>query len=64
VIARRLRDAAGDMSHSGEFDYVVVNDEFEQAVADLERIVADRGADLASGRTALQALLAELLGPG
>ena len=36
VIARRLADAASDMSHYREFDYVVVNDDFAQAVADLE----------------------------
>ena len=29
VIARRLRDAVGDMSHWNEFDYVVVNDDFD-----------------------------------
>ena len=29
AIARRLRDAVGDMSHWKEFDYVVVNDDFE-----------------------------------
>jgi len=39
VIARRLRDAVGDMSHYDEFDYVVVNDDFERAVGDLVRIV-------------------------
>ncbi len=33
VIARRLADAATDMSHCLEFDYAVVNDRFEQAVA-------------------------------
>ena len=51
VIARRLRDAVGDMSHYGEFDRVVVNDDFETAVADLQRIVAGRGDDLGPGRT-------------
>jgi guanylate kinase len=39
VIARRLQDAVGDMSHWDEFDYVVVNDDFERAVGDLVRIV-------------------------
>ncbi|HET9391542.1 MAG TPA: guanylate kinase [Steroidobacteraceae bacterium] len=39
VIARRLRDAVGDMSHWDEFDYVVINDDFERAVDDLVRIV-------------------------
>jgi len=43
VIARRLRDAVGDMSHWREFDYVVVNDDFEKAVADLMAIVAAHG---------------------
>ena len=46
VIARRLRDAVDDMSHYGEFDYVIVNDDFERAVADLRRIVGGPAADL------------------
>jgi guanylate kinase len=61
VIARRLRDAAGDMSHWNEFDYVVVNDDFERAVADLGRIVEGRGEDLTTRRAALEPLLADLL---
>ncbi len=43
VIERRLRDAVGDMSHWREFDYVVVNDDFEKAVADLTAIIAAHG---------------------
>ena len=61
VIARRLRDAVGDMSHWNEFDYVVVNDDFERAVADLERIVEGSGQDLAADRKSLKPLLAELI---
>jgi guanylate kinase len=61
VIARRLADAAADMSHYGEFDYVVVNDDFEQAVAELEGIIAGHGEELRSDRPALAALIAELL---
>jgi guanylate kinase len=61
VIERRLRDAVGDMSHWKEFDYVVVNDDFERAVNDLVRIVEDRGEDLAAARAELQPLLAGLL---
>lgn len=61
VIARRLRDAVGDMSHCKEFDYVVVNDDFEHAVDDLARIVTDDGADLRADRPELQALLHTLL---
>ena len=62
VIARRLRDAVGDMSHWSEFDYVVVNDDFERAVADLGRIVEGDGKDLAADRKSLKPLLSELVG--
>jgi guanylate kinase len=63
VIARRLRDAAADMSHYGEFDYVIVNDDFAHAVAELRRIIAGNAADLSSRRRELAPLLAELLAP-
>ena len=62
VIARRLRDAVGDMSHWSEFDYVVVNDDFERAVTDLGRIVDGNGEDLAADRKSLKPLLAALVG--
>jgi guanylate kinase len=62
VIARRLQDAVSDMSHWNEFDYVVVNDSFENAVADLTRVVAGQGEDLRASRPALASLLRELLG--
>lgn len=38
VIKRRMRDAVSEMSHYGEFDYIVINDEFEQAGQDLAAI--------------------------
>lgn len=38
MIKRRMRDAASEMSHYGEFDYIVINDEFEQAKHDLSAI--------------------------
>jgi len=63
VIRRRLKDAAGDMSHYDEFDYVVVNDDFERAVADLKRIIEGKGRDLRSDRPQLEPLLRELLAP-
>ena len=43
VIDRRLRDALGDMSHWDEFDHVIINDDLEQATADLEDIFAGGG---------------------
>ena len=61
VIARRLREAAGDLTHWNEFDYVVVNDQFEQAIEDLVHIVEGRGEALFAGRAALGPLLRQLL---
>jgi guanylate kinase len=62
VIARRLRDSIADMSHWNEFDYVVVNDDFERAVNDLQAIVEDRGDALRATRSELQTLVRSLLG--
>lgn len=39
VIARRMQAAIDEMRHYAEFDYVVVNDDFDRALADLEAIV-------------------------
>jgi len=62
VIARRLRDSIADMSHWNEFDYVVINDEFEQATGDLEAIVNGAGERLRRGRSELQTPIESLLG--
>ena len=61
AIARRLADAVGDMSHGSEFDYIVVNDDFERALVDLTRIVDGKGELLRANRPALALLLSELL---
>ena len=50
VIQRRLQDAAQDFTHWAEFDYVVINDRFEQPLEDLQAIVEDRGGHLAAQR--------------
>jgi guanylate kinase len=39
VIARRMRDAESEMSHYGEFDYLVINDDFATALVELAAIV-------------------------
>ncbi|BBA35176.1 guanylate kinase [Methylocaldum marinum] len=39
TIARRMRDAISEMSHYSEYDYLVVNDDFDRAVAELRSIV-------------------------
>lgn len=61
VIARRLRDSIADLSHWSEFDYIVVNDDFTHATAELEAIVSGRGEHLRRDRADLQGLIAKLL---
>jgi guanylate kinase len=60
VVERRLHDAAGDMGHWQEFDYVVVNDDFERALAELQAIVHGRGEPSRAGRPGLARLAAQL----
>ncbi|MDX1499465.1 MAG: guanylate kinase [Woeseiaceae bacterium] len=61
VIARRLRDARSDMSHWREFDYVVINDDLEQAVAALDAILAGQGGDFATDAPATATAVARVL---
>ena len=39
VIDRRLRNSRGEIAHAHEFDFILVNDVFETALADLQAIV-------------------------
>jgi guanylate kinase len=39
IIARRMRDAVTEISHHDEFDYLVVNDDFALALAELKSII-------------------------
>jgi guanylate kinase len=50
VIQRRLRDAAADMTHWREFDHVIINDDFETALADLRAIVAGQARPVDTAR--------------
>ena len=43
VIERRLRDSLGDMSHWGDFDYAIINDDLEDATAELVAVIEGRG---------------------
>ncbi|MFC5742762.1 guanylate kinase [Dyella tabacisoli] len=62
VIERRLHNSREEISHAHEFDYIIVNDRFEDALGDLQAIV-----HAVRQRAALQCrryenLIAELLG--
>ena len=61
VIARRLQDAADDIRHWDEFDFVVVNDRFDLALAELEAILAGDGEASRRGRPELPGLVAGLV---
>jgi guanylate kinase len=62
VIQRRLRDAASDMARWREFDHVVVNDQFDQALAELQDVVRGGGAATRKDRAGLEDLAAALTG--
>jgi guanylate kinase len=64
VIQRRLQDAERDIGHWTEFDYVVINDRFEQALEDLHAIVRERGDPLVGSRPEVKRLAADLLHGG
>ena len=61
VIARRLQDAVGDMSHWCDFDYVVVNDGFDHALAELSAVVTGRGQASRADRPGLKPVISALL---
>jgi guanylate kinase len=63
VIARRLAAARADMTHALEYDYLVVNERFDVALADLRAIVRARRLSVARQQVALSALLTKLLDP-
>jgi guanylate kinase len=60
VIQRRLRDAATDMTHWSEFDYVVINDDFDRALTELHAIVRGQGEASRRERDGLAALASGL----
>ena len=62
VIDRRLRDALSDMSHWDEFDYVIINDELDKAVADLEAVLAGKGEACSTSNDALRRAVGRITG--
>jgi guanylate kinase len=61
VIARRMRDAVTEISHHDEFDYLVVNDVFEQALTELKSIIIANRLTKQRQQHNLRALLTSLL---
>ena len=61
IITRRMRDAESEMSHYHEFDHIVMNDDFKQALSDLSAIVIGTGQFQPISEDNLSMLMSELL---
>ena len=63
VIERRLHNSREEIAHAHEFDYIIVNDRFEQALDELQAIVRATRLRTSHSCTRCEALIAELLAP-
>jgi len=61
VIARRMRDAESEISHYVEFDYLIVNDDFDRALNEIEAIITAKRKTMAIQQLEQSSLLNELL---
>jgi guanylate kinase len=64
VIARRLHDALGDMTHWPEFDHVVVNDDFATALDQLAAVIAGRSRATRTDSPEVRAAASAIAGHG
>lgn len=60
VIVRRLLAAGSEIAHAPEFDYVVINEQFERAFSELQCIVAATRLRFSSQRARHSGLFVEL----
>ena len=61
VIARRMRDAENEISHYVEFDYLIVNDDFDVALSELVAVISARRHSMAIQKELQAPLLKTLL---
>ncbi len=61
MIEERLRAARDDMAHFKEFDYLVINDDFDRAVAGMRAVVHAARLSLARQEVRHAALIRDLL---
>ena len=61
TIDRRMAEAVQEMSHFGEYDYLVVNDDFNTALEELSAIITSSRLSVAHQRDMQVALLESLL---
>lgn len=61
VIRRRLDEARAEIGHCPEFDFAVINQDFDQALAELRRVMAGGNGALAADRAEIRSLVDRLL---
>lgn len=61
VIARRMQDAENEISHYIEFDYLIVNDDFDAALSQLVAIISARRHSMTIQKELQASLLKTLL---
>jgi guanylate kinase len=64
TIERRMRDARAEISHWNEFDFVVINDDFQLALADLRSIIRNGRPERQGLQNRQREILADLLETG
>lgn len=61
VIAKRMAQAVAEMSHYAEYDYLIVNDDFNTALTDLKTIIRAERLRMSRQKQRHDALISKLL---
>ena len=61
VIAKRMAQAVAEMSHYAEYDYLIVNDDFDAALSDLKTILRAERLRMSRQKQRHDALITKLL---
>lgn len=61
VITRRMAQAVAEMSHYAEYDYLIVNDDFDLALSDLKTIIRAERLRMGRQKSRHDALISKLL---
>ncbi|MBE8596062.1 guanylate kinase [Xenorhabdus sp. BG5] len=61
IIAKRMAQAVAEMEHYNEYDYVIINDDFNTALADLQSIIRSERLRLDRQTQRHDALISKLL---
>ncbi len=61
VIAKRMAQAVAEMSHYAEYDYLIINDDFDTALADLKTILRAERLRMSRQKQRHDALITKLL---